>query len=91
MTRSRTRSQYMTEERGLEKQGSGFPILCHRLILCLEPASPSSNFPRKRWWEVGMSRPGGTHHELLLFRKVGLRELGLLFMVQFHEVRGGVG
>ena len=38
-----------------------------------------------------MSRPGGTHHELLLFRKVGLRELGLLFMVQFHEVCGGVG
>ena len=38
-----------------------------------------------------MSRPGVTHHELLLFRKVGIRELGLLFMVQFHEVHGGVG
>lgn len=38
-----------------------------------------------------MSRLGGTHHELLLFRKVGLRELGFFFMVQFHEVRGGIG
>lgn len=33
----------------------------------------------------------GAHHEFLLFRKVGLGELGLLFMVQFHEVRGGTG
>ena len=57
----------------------------------LEPASPSSSLPWKRWWERGMSSPRGTHHELLLFRKVGLRELGLLFMVQFHEVCGGVG
>lgn len=57
----------------------------------LEPASPSSSLPWKRRWERGMSRPRGTHHELLLFRKVGLRELGLLFMVQSHEVRGGVG
>lgn len=81
----------MTEETGLGKQTSGFPISCHQLTLYLEPASSSSSFPWKRWWERGMSRPGVTHHELLLFRKVGLRELGLLFMVQFHEVHGGVG